>query len=179
MKLQFSFLPIPEEMMKSQAISFGAKFLFGIMAKANKEKVRWGVKYLSERMGCSQRETRRRISELKENNLILVMPRSGRVNDYVINLELISIIQTPDQSVRGENSQGGADHSSQGRDDRGGQVYNKEHSLNKLNKEQYDFKNLKRLDDLKRKHQLKPMVNPLERTKVQEEVGAEVRPSGK
>ena len=39
-------------------------------------------------------------------------------------------------------------------------------------------KNLKRLDDLKRKHQLKPMVSSLERTKVQEEVGAEIRPSG-
>lgn len=110
--------------MISQALSFGAKLLFGILAKANKERVRWGVEYLSRRMKCTSRETRRRISELKDNNLIIVLPRKGRVNDYIINLELISMIQTPDRLVRG-----GDDHNGQGRDDHRGQGNSKEHSI--------------------------------------------------
>lgn len=92
MKLQFSFLPIPEEIMVSKAISDGAKVLFGIIAKANLEKIRFSIKYLSERMGCSPRETRNRIQELKKNNLVLVK-RTGRSNIYQINFQLIHLVQ--------------------------------------------------------------------------------------
>ena len=98
-KLGFSFLPIPEELMKSKAISWGAKYLWGIIAKANMEEVRWGIKYMSERMGCEGRETRARIKELKENDLIMVK-RTGRANIYKINFELVQLIQEDDGSKR-------------------------------------------------------------------------------
>jgi len=102
MKLQFSFLPIPEELMKSKAISWGAKHLFGIIAKVNQEKVRRSVRHFSQRMNCSSRETTRRIAELRKNNLIRVIEHKGGLNEYVINLELIQIIQTPDQTDGGK-----------------------------------------------------------------------------
>lgn len=110
-KISFSFLPIPEELMKSKALSFGAKFLFGIIAKANREGVKWPISYLSKRMGCGNRETQKRIKELEECNLIKVIPNKGKVNEYCINLELIQIIQTPEQTGRGEQDvQGGGEH---------------------------------------------------------------------
>ena len=98
-KLGFSFLPIPEELMESKAISFGAKLLFGIIAKANLEKLEWPIQYLSKRMKCSDRQTSRRIKELKENNLILVIERDGKTSEYRVNLELINIIQSSDKNV--------------------------------------------------------------------------------
>jgi len=104
-KLSFSFLPIPEELMMSKALSFGAKFLFGIIGKANRESIRWSVNYLSKRMGCGHRETRNRIKELKENRLINIIPHDGRVNEYSVNLELIEAIQTPEQMDRGQSVQ--------------------------------------------------------------------------
>ncbi len=91
-KLGFGFLPIPEELMQSKAISWGAKHLWGIIAKANLEEVKWGIEYLSERMKCGERETKNRIAELKSNNLILVK-KTGRSNIYSINLELVQLIQ--------------------------------------------------------------------------------------
>jgi hypothetical protein len=123
-KLLFSFLPIPEELMKSKAISWGAKYLWGIYAKANKERVTWSAKYLSERMGCEVREVRKRKAELIENNLIIVNPRKGRVDEVSINLQLVHIIQenTPVQMDRGVQT-------GQGRDGQTGQGNSKEHSL--------------------------------------------------
>ncbi len=143
-KLSFSFLPIPEELMVSKALSFGAKILFGIIAKANRESIKWSVGYLSKRMKCSTRETTRRITELKENSLILVFRRGGKTNEYMVNLELVQATQipdpitsqddTPDQSVRGQNSQGRGDSSCQGGDDHGGRD-SKERLLKKTIKE--------------------------------------------
>jgi len=98
-KLSFKFLPIPEELMVSQALSFGAKVLFGIIAKANEENIKWPIQYLSKRMNCSDRQTSRRIKELLENKLILVNIREGRTNEYRINLELIRMIQSDDETV--------------------------------------------------------------------------------
>lgn len=92
MKLRFSFLPIPEELMRSKALSFGAKFLFGIIAKANLEEIRFSMKYLGERMDCTPREARSRAKELRENGLI-TSERTGRANIYTVNLELIQLIQ--------------------------------------------------------------------------------------
>lgn len=154
-KLSFSFLPIPEELMKSKALSFGAKFLFGIIAKANKESVKWSVKYLSERMGCTSRETRRRIVELKENNLIGIIPREGRVNEYFVNLELIQTIQTPDQMDT-------PDQTSQGRDDHNGQPYIKKINKDIINK---NFDYAKEKERLLKKME---MVDSRVRTEVQE-----------
>jgi len=135
-KLGFSFLPIPEELMKSKAISFGAKFLFGIIAKANMESVRWSVKYLAKRMGCQPRETTYRINELVENNLIVIKRRKGKTNEYQVNFELINIIQkdTPAQTFRGQNVQGGDEHSMQGSNEHSVQDI-KEPILKKINKE--------------------------------------------
>jgi hypothetical protein len=105
MKLQFSFLPIPEELMGSDAISWGAKYLFGILAKANKENIRWSIKFLSKRMNCKPRETSSRIAELRKNNLIIVEERSGGLNTYTINLQLIQLVQTHVQTdVGGEGA---------------------------------------------------------------------------
>jgi len=111
-KLSFSFLPIPEELMLDESLSFGAKLLFGIIAKANKEEVEWSVKYLAKRMKCKEREARNRIRELKEKGLIKVEPRAGKKNRYSINFELVQVIQdrnkqtpaqmcTPEHSVQG------------------------------------------------------------------------------
>lgn len=139
-KLGFSFLPIPEELMRSKALSFGAKFLFGIIAKANKENVKWSVNYLAKRMECSRREVIRRIQELKENNLIIVKQRKGKVNEYSINFQLISLIQTPDENsddhlVTGDNiSHRSSDHSGHRSSDHSGHP-NKEYSLKKTIKE--------------------------------------------
>ena len=91
-KLSFSFLPIPEELMKSKAISDGAKLLFGIIAKSNLERIRYRIKNLSERMGCSDSETKNRIKELRDTNFLLVK-RTGRANMFQVNLELVHIIQ--------------------------------------------------------------------------------------
>lgn len=103
-RLSFSFLPIPEELMKSEALSFGAKFLFGIIAKTNLEEVRLTLKYLANRMGCSQRQAQRRVEELKNNGFIL-LERTGRSNKFRINFEFVQIIQTPDKSVVSETAQ--------------------------------------------------------------------------
>lgn len=137
MRLQFSFLPIPEELMKSKALSFGAKFLFGIYGKANKEKVKWSARYLAKRMGCEVREARNRKAELIKNNLIVVRPRKGRVDEVSINFELISLVQeeTPAQTDRGVNEQEGAVQNEQGGAVRNGQGNSKEPSLKKTIKE--------------------------------------------
>ena len=92
-KLSFSFLPIPEELMRSKAISFGAKFLFGIIAKTNLERVKFKKKTLAEKMGCEGREVQRRVKELKDSNLIIVKGDPGRSNFYSVNLEMLTIIQ--------------------------------------------------------------------------------------
>ena len=137
MKLQFTFLPIPEELMKSKALSFGAKFLFGIYGKANKEKVRWSAKYLAERMGCEVREVRNRKAELIKNNLIVVNSRRGRVDEVSVNFELVHLVQekTPAQTDRGANEQGTPAQNEQGRGVRTGQGNSEEHSLNNPIKE--------------------------------------------
>jgi len=117
MKLQFIFLPIPEELMRSKALSWGAKYLFGIYAKANKEDIRWSATYLAERMGCEVREVRRRKAELIANNFIIVKPRRGRVDSVDINFELVHIVQekTPDGTDRGDQvEQGGGGENGQG-----------------------------------------------------------------
>ena len=102
-KLGFSFLPIPEELMGSKAISWGAKYLFGIIAKANQENLKWPIRYLSKRMNCGDRETTNRVKELEENNLIIVgRQEKGRVNSYSVNLDLIMATQTPEQSFTSE-----------------------------------------------------------------------------
>uniref|UniRef100_A0A7V3JAL1 Helix-turn-helix domain-containing protein n=1 Tax=candidate division CPR3 bacterium TaxID=2268181 RepID=A0A7V3JAL1_UNCC3 len=98
MKLPFSFLPIPEEIMRDKSLSFGAKYLFGIFSKINKEKVILRIRYLAKRMGCSMIEAQRRITELKKKGFIIVIPRPGRANEYQINFELVQIIQTPIQT---------------------------------------------------------------------------------
>jgi hypothetical protein len=98
MKIPFSFLPIPEEIMKDKSLSFGAKYLFGIFGKINKEKVILRIRYLAKRMGCSMVEAQRRITELKKKGFIIVIPRPGRANEYQINFELVQIIQTPIQT---------------------------------------------------------------------------------
>lgn len=175
-KLGFSFLPIPEELMKSKAISWGAKYLFGIYAKANKEKVKWSADYLAQRMGCEVREVRRRKKELKDNNLIIATPRKGRVDEVEINLQLVTLIQTPDQMDRGQSGQGRGGHSRQGRGGRNGQGNSKEHSLKKTIKEE---KNLKKLKTIKA-----PLIKKLSwpdniRTESQEKVAGMMRPSGR
>ena len=129
MKLQFSFLPIPEELMKSKAISWGAKHLFGIIAKANRERIKWSIKHFSERMDCKPRETSSRIAELRKNNLIIVGERKGKTNEYTINLELISMIQTPVQTDVGRevrNKRGSPVRSERG-------ASHKEHSIKEKN----------------------------------------------
>lgn len=98
MKLQFKFLPIPEELMRSKAISWGAKFLFGIIAKANLEGVKMSNKHLAKRMNCTIRQVQRRVAELRDNGFIIVK-RTGRSNIYYINLQLVQIIQTDDKNV--------------------------------------------------------------------------------
>jgi len=98
MKLQFKFLPIPEELMRSKAISWGAKFLFGIIAKANLDGVRMSNKHLAERMNCTVRQVQRRVAELRDNGFIIVK-RTGRSNVYFVNFELVQIIQTDDKNV--------------------------------------------------------------------------------
>jgi DNA-binding Lrp family transcriptional regulator len=132
-KLGFSFLPIPEELMLDESLSFGAKLLFGIIAKANKEEVEWSVKYLAKRMKCSERETRRRIKELRDRKLITIEPRAGKKNRYSINFILVQNIQkgneqTPDQMVS-------PDHSSQGTPDHSGQPNIKEIYIKETSKE--------------------------------------------
>ena len=171
MKLQFLFLPIPEELMKSKVISWGAKYLFGIYAKANKEKVRYSAKYLAERMGCEKREVIRRKKELRENNLILTNPRKGRVDEVSINFELVSIIQgkTPDQTDRGENGQEGGVQSGQGGTGRSGHPNSTELFLNNTFKED-DLKNKKRYDEMKTILKNKLSVSYNDRTEVDEEV---------
>lgn len=100
-KLSFSFLPIPEEIMLSNALSFGAKVLFGIIAKTNREKIVFKIKTLAERMQCSPREAQRRVKELKDNNLLIVEEKLGKANSYSINLELVNVFQTHDHLVVG------------------------------------------------------------------------------
>jgi hypothetical protein len=109
--------------MKSKAISWGAKHLWGIYAKANKENIRWSARYLAERMDCEVREVRRRKAELIKNNLIIVVPREGRVDEVTINFELVHLLQekTPDRMDRGQIGQG--------REGRTGQGNSKELSL--------------------------------------------------
>lgn len=137
-KLGFSFLPIPEEIMKSKVISWGAKFLFGIYGKANKEKIKWSARYLAKRMGCEVREVRSRKAELIKNNLIIVNPRKGRVDEVSVNFELVHLIQekTPAQMDRGANEQEGGVRNEQGRDVQSRQGNSKERSLKKTNKEE-------------------------------------------
>lgn len=138
-KLGFSFLPIPEELMRSKAISWGAKHLWGIFAKANMEKVKWSASYLAKRMGCDIREARRRKKELTENNLILVTPKSGQVDEVSVNLQLIQVVQTPDQTVRGGVVE----------TDRG--IYigsNKEHSIKTMSDEPTDWDFAKKLSQM-------------------------------
>jgi len=106
-KLGFSFLPIPEELMASKALSWGAKHLFGIYGKANKEDIKWDAKYLAERMGCEVREARRRKKELVENQLITVKKHPGKKDEVSINLSLITLIQTPVQTDRGKRTRNG------------------------------------------------------------------------
>src|SRR3990167_6423024 len=104
-KLLFSFLPIPEEIMGSKDLSWGAKYLFGIIAKVNQEDVRLSIRYLAKRMGCQDREARKRVKELTDYGLIESKSRQGRVNGYVINIGLIIGKQTPvqmDTPVRNE-----------------------------------------------------------------------------
>jgi len=173
-KLLFSFLPIPEELMKSKALSFGAKFLFGIIAKTNLEKVRFSVDYLSKRMGCSMSETKSRIKELKENNLIRVK-RTGRSNIYEVNFELVQLIQEPMSTNEDIRSSGSVDI--RGSDSVA--IHNKEHFLKKIIKEDNDIKNLKKLNELKTLLLKKlEMNNPLQRTQAQEEAAGLIRPSG-
>jgi|GEM_PF-1827831 len=117
LKLGFSFLPIPEELMASKALSWGAKHLFGIYAKANMENIKWNAAYLARRMGCVVREARRRKKELVDNQLITVKTHPGRADEVNINFELIMVIQTPDQTVRGKgtrNGQGSTTQNGQG-----------------------------------------------------------------
>lgn len=104
--------------MRSKALSWGAKFLFGIFAKANLEKIKWPKSYLAKRMDCKIREVFERIKELEENNLILVdRTLKGKVNTYRINLELISIIQERDaQMHHTQNTPGRVAHSMPGGD---------------------------------------------------------------
>lgn len=107
LKLGFSFLPIPEELMASKAISWGAKHLFGIYGKANAEGIRWTDKYIAKRMGCGEREARRRKKELVDNELIIMTKHPGNIDEIDINFSLIMAIQTPDQTVRGKEARNG------------------------------------------------------------------------
>ncbi|MBI5573500.1 MAG: hypothetical protein HY919_02970 [Elusimicrobia bacterium] len=99
MKLGFSFLPIPEEIMADQSLSWGAKFLFGILAKTNKEEIKMSNKYLAERLGCTTREVRFRFVELNKKfpGIISTREKAGRANTYTINIDLVIKIQTPKQ----------------------------------------------------------------------------------
>lgn len=142
--------------MRSKAISWGAKFLFGIIAKANKEKVKWSKKYLADRMDCSRREVQNRIGELKSNNLILVnrQGRAGRVSEYTVNLELLSIVQGGrERPFSTQNVLQGREHSVPGGGERSVLPYSKEHSLKNIIKED-DFNNIN-LTGLKRYRDLK------------------------
>ena len=175
-KLGFSFLPIPEELMRSKVISFGAKFLFGIIAKANLEEVKWSKKYLAKRMDCSSREVYNRIRELEENNFITVdKTEKGKVNKYKVNLELIYIIQGEEQMFHTPNVPRGMEHSVPGSVE-----YSvpdiKELSLKKNIKEENLLKIKKLKVELTKK---KTWLDPFKRTQVQEEVAAQIRPSGK
>lgn len=117
LKLSFSFLPIPEELMASKALSWGAKHLFGIYGKANKEDIQWDAKYLAKRMNCEVREARRRKKELVDNQLITVKKHPGKKDEVSVNLSLITLIQTPVQTDRGKdtkNGQGFATQNGQG-----------------------------------------------------------------
>ncbi|HEC65512.1 MAG TPA: hypothetical protein ENI23_09470 [bacterium] len=177
MKLQFSFLPIPEELMRSKAISWGAKHLWGIYAKANLEKIKWSARYLAKRMKCEVREARRRKAELIKSNLILVNPRRGRVDEVTINFELVHLIQekTPVRLDRGQTGQEGDVQTGQGRDGRTGQGNSKERSLKKINKE--GIKNFNYPNE-RRKLVNKLSVSSKIRTEAHEEASAIERPSG-
>ena len=134
-KLGFSFLPIPEELMGSKVISFGAKFLFGIIAKANKENIKSPIHYLSKRMLCSDRQTSRRIKELKDNNLIIVIPREGKTSEYRVNLELIEIIQSDDENGTTQEKRHQSNDSKRHHTPDTKCHHIKEHSLKKITKE--------------------------------------------
>ena len=100
MRLGFSFLPIPEELMADQSLSWGAKFLFGILAKTNREEIKLSNSYLAKRMGCKAREVRYRFIELNKKypGIISTQERRGRVNIYTLNIDLIIQFQTPEQT---------------------------------------------------------------------------------
>lgn len=100
MKLGFSFLPIPEEIMANQSVSWGAKFLFGILAKTNKEELKMSNKYLAQRMNCGTREVRYRFIELNNYfpGIVSIKEHKGRVNVYSLNIDLIINLQTPAQT---------------------------------------------------------------------------------
>ena len=100
-KLRFSFLPIPEELMESKAITWGDKHLFGIIAKTNLEEVKFKNRTLAKRMKCSIATIKRRIKQLKENNLVVVRYNPGGANTYIVNLQLINIIQREVKSELG------------------------------------------------------------------------------
>lgn len=134
-KLGFSFLPIPEELMFSQAISWGAVGLFGIYGKANTEGIKWTDEYIAKRMRCSVKQARRRKKELVDNELIIVKKHPGRVDEVNINFNLIMAIQTPDINVQGK-----AGHKCPGGVDTGCPgsipIVPKEHSLKKVSFEE-------------------------------------------
>ena len=92
-KLKFSFLPIPEEIMSDLTLSWGAKYLFGILAKTGYEEIKWSKKKLAERMNVKIEEVRRRIIELKNKELITIDRQDGKINTYKINFYLIQEIQ--------------------------------------------------------------------------------------
>ena len=100
MRLGFSFLPIPEELMADQSLSWGAKFLVGILAKTNREEIKMSNNHLSKRMNCTVREVRFRFVELNKvyPGLVSIKNTAGRVNIYTLNIGLIIGIQTPEQT---------------------------------------------------------------------------------
>lgn len=96
-KIKFSFLPIPEEIMLDDSLSFKAKLLFGIIAKTNLENVKFSVNHLAKRIKCKERYTRQVIKELEEKQLITVNREKGRASRYTINFVIVQEIQTSDE----------------------------------------------------------------------------------
>lgn len=99
-RIPFSFLPIPEEVMSDLSLSWGAKYLFGILAKTNWEEVKWSQRKLAHRMKVKEEEVRLRVKELENKQLLIVERESGMITTYRINLTLVTGLQN-DPPVNG------------------------------------------------------------------------------
>ena len=175
---------MPEEIMIDETLSGGAKTLFGIIAKANREKVQWPIQYLSKRMRCSDRQTSRRIKELKDRNLILAKDIPGKACEYSVNFELITK-QGSDRSVTTPQSllREPCHHIKDSVKDTNviiKRIGNERREIPTGEPPELNQKNLDKLAKLKAGViKSTEMAGPKSQAEIQEETGVEIRPSGR